>query len=1219
MKLTFKRTTTFVGDSEVIISGGEVQDQDEVDVTVPGAQTMSEDGTLTFDDIVPLQNPIEVAGHDNGHHFVTVSIEDGALTVGAVASGLVVTGEGTNLLRLEGPLWKINDALDGLTYTPPADAFGQRTLTIHAEKHDGDVGDGEDTGTVLINITGVNDEPTMTATGNNQIFTEGGPAADLFGAVAASAVEAGQNFTSMTLTVSNVTDGASEILSLDGSDVALTNGNIVATAAHGLNVTVAVAGNVATVTFAGASLSAAALQTLVNNLTYRNSSQDPTDANRVVTITQLVDSGSNTAPNDNNVALSLASIVNVNPVDDEPILAAIANNPVFTEDGASADIFGAVTASTVEAGQSLSAMTLTISNVTDGALEILFIDGTPVALINGNSVTTGTNGLGVHVSVAANVATLSFAGAMLSAAQLQILVDGLAYRNNSSNPTDANRVVTITQLVDSGSNAAPNDNVAALGLASTINVNPVNNAPALQSLTGLSYTENDPATIVAPGATLSDVDSTNFDGGTLTGAFTANGTADDRLEIRNQGSGAGQIGVSGSNVSYGGVIIGSFAGGVGLTDLVVTFNASATAAAVEALLRDITYRNVSDDPSPLARTVTGTVTDGDGGSAQGSATINVIAVNDAAIVRDDALTTDEATAIVGGSLFADNGSGPDSDPDDPLIIAAVNGSALAVGNTITLASGALLRVNGNGSFNYDPNHVFDVTPTAGSGASNTPASDSFQYSLAGGGTATATITINGLDSNDLLLDSGAADVLAGGIGTDVYIVHNASDLVIELVGQGTNDTVFSAASYTLAAGSEVETLSTINWSDTAALNLTGNEFGNQLFGNAGANTLDGKGGNDVLIGLGGNDILLGREGNDSYFVDDMSDFVVESAGEGDDIVYTRGSYILAAGLSVEVLGTADNLATTAINLTGNELDNYLVGNAGANLLDGGDGVDQLWGRGGDDSYYVDGGDAVVEYAGDGFDIVYARSSFVLGVGMAVEVLGTIDNTAATAINLSGNALDNYITGNAGANTLDGGGGSDVLWGREGNDSYFADAGDTVIEAAGQGNDILYAGSDFTLVAGLSIEILGTVNNFAATAINLTGNELSNLVTGNAGANVLDGKLGADLLHGREGADTFVFSTALGGGNVDLILDFGNGADKIALDDAIFAGIGTPGSFDANAFFAGTAAHDADDRIIYDQSTGQLYYDADGNGAGDAVLFAGVFGPPALTAADFTVI
>ena len=233
--------------------------------------------------------------------------------------------------------------------------------------------------------------------------------------------------------------------------------------------------------------------------------------------------------------------------------------------------------------------------------------------------------------------------------------------------------------------------------------------------------------------------------------------------------------------------------------------------------------------------------------------------------------------------------------------------------------------------------------------------------------------------------------------------------------------------------------------------------------------------------------------------------------------------------------------------------------------------------------------------------------------------GTVDNTATTAINLIGNSIDNYIVGNAGANTLDGGGGVDVLWGREGDDSYFADMDDVVVEYAGHGYDILYAGSDYTLVAGLSIEVLGTVDNNATTALRLTGNELDNYVSGNAGANVIDGGTGSDYLQGRGGADSFAFTTALGGGNVDLIADFLSGTDKIALDDAIFAGIGTPGSFDADAFFAGPAAHDVDDRIIYDQTSGLLYYDADGNGAGAAVLFAGVAGYPNLTASDFTVI
>ncbi|HYI65013.1 MAG TPA: hypothetical protein VEW71_09025, partial [Allosphingosinicella sp.] len=85
-----------------------------------------------------------------------------------------------------------------------------------------------------------------------------------------------------------------------------------------------------------------------------------------------------------------------------------------------------------------------------------------------------------------------------------------------------------------------------------------------------------------------------------------------------------------------------------------------------------------------------------------------------------------------------------------------------------------------------------------------------------------------------------------------------------------------------------------------------------------------------------------------------------------------------------------------------------------------------------------------------------------------------------------------------------------------------------------------------------------------------------------------------------------------------IADFASGSDKVVLDDAVFAGL-PAGALNANAFVVGSAAADADDRIIYDQSTGALYFDADGSGDGAAVQFATLQGGPSLTAADFVVV
>src|SRR5258708_14554817 len=88
----------------------------------------------------------------------------------------------------------------------------------------------------------------------------------------------------------------------------------------------------------------------------------------------------------------------------------------------------------------------------------------------------------------------------------------------------------------------------------------------------LNYVENSGAVVIAPNSTVTDAGVVNFNGGTLTESLTANANAADQLGIRNQGSAAGQIGIVGNNVQFGGVTIGTFTGGGGSTPLVVTFN-----------------------------------------------------------------------------------------------------------------------------------------------------------------------------------------------------------------------------------------------------------------------------------------------------------------------------------------------------------------------------------------------------------------------------------------------------------------------------------------------------------------------------------------------------------------------------------------------------------------------------------------------------------------------
>lgn len=202
------------------------------------------------------------------------------------------------------------------------------------------------------------------------------------------------------------------------------------------------------------------------------------------------------------------------------------------------------------------------------------------------------------------------------------------------------------------------------------------------------YTENAAPVVLDSGATVTDPDSPDFNGGTLTVSFSANGTADDRLGIANQGTGPGQVSVSGSTVSVGGTAIGTFTGGTGTTPLVVTLNANATPAAVQAVVRALTFSNVSDAPSTAPRTVQVVVTDGDGGTSNAATkTVNVTAVNDPPTSSGGPFTTNEDTPL-SATL---SGSDPDG---DPLTFTVLSQPA---NGTVVITNAAI------GAFTYTPN------------------------------------------------------------------------------------------------------------------------------------------------------------------------------------------------------------------------------------------------------------------------------------------------------------------------------------------------------------------------------------------------------------------------------------------------------------------------------------------------------------------------------------
>ncbi len=257
--------------------------------------------------------------------------------------------------------------------------------------------------------------------------------------------------------------------------------------------------------------------------------------------------------------------------------------------------------------------------------------------------------------------------------------------------------------------------------------------------------------------------------------------------------------------------------------------------------------------------------------------------------------------------------------------------------------------------------------------------------------------LNGGAGNDRLIGGAGVDTLQGGTGNDTYIVDVAGDLIVEASSAGI-DLVESNVSYVLSAFVENLTLT-----GTAAINGTGNQENNIFLGNSATNVLNGAGGADRLDGGGGADTLLGGDDNDVYVIDNASDVITEAVSGGIDAVESSISYTL--GVNVENMLLT---GTASIDATGNAASNTLTGNSGANRLNGGAGADTMSGGAGNDIYVVDSAsDVVIEAASAGTDTV--ESSITYSLGANVENLTLI---GATAINATGNTLNNTITGNA---------------------------------------------------------------------------------------------------------------------------------------------------------------------------------------------------------------
>jgi Ca2+-binding RTX toxin-like protein len=430
----------------------------------------------------------------------------------------------------------------------------------------------------------------------------------------------------------------------------------------------------------------------------------------------------------------------------------------------------------------------------------------------------------------------------------------------------------------------------------------------------------------------------------------------------------------------------------------------------------------------------------------------------------------------------------------------------------------------------------------------------------------------------------------------------------------------------------------------------------------GADTIIGYGGNDLIYGLNGDDLIYGGEGNDGLIGGWGADLLV--GGAGIDIAYYMDS-LQSVNVSLATgdgyFGTAQGDQLDGIeNLAGSDYGDYLYGDgssnslyglAGNDRLSGGGGTDDLFGGIGDDRLQGgSGADSLIGSAGiDTADYSLSSARVSISLGNNVNHDGDAEGDTLSGIeNVTGSHFSDFMAGDNGSNQLDGrngndhlfgydgsdtlngesgddllngGAGADAMIGGVGNDVYYVDnAADAVTEHGGEGADAVYASVSWTLTAGADVESLRTTYDAGINPINLTGNSSGNAVTGNAGNNVINGGNGNDQLTGLGGQDWFRFDTPLSATfNVDAITDFTVADDTIMLENAIFSSSLGLGTLSAGRLVIGAAATDANHRIIYNDVTGALSYDSDGNGATAAIQFAELAPGLALTNLDFYVV
>ncbi|MEQ1902744.1 MAG: DUF4347 domain-containing protein, partial [Pirellulaceae bacterium] len=666
--------------------------------------------------------------------------------VTAVPTGLgsVYLADGTTLVTTSSVLTLTE--LRGLQFRTTTNSTGTSGFQFNPTDSGGTANGGSDNFSefVLITVTQVNDAPTLNASALNPTFTEAAglgtqaAAVNVFGSAAVSTIEAGQRITGLTFTISGLLDGSNEVIVVDGRTIALGANSSGTTVTNGLAYSSTVSGGTATIVLSGGSLTTAATQTMVNNVTYQNTNTDnPAAGNRVVTLTQIKDNGGTTNGGSDTTTLSIASTVAVNSVNDQAAFTALNGTPAFTEGGSAVVLDSDVTILDAElsAANNFSGATLTlVRNGGANSQDVYSATGTLSALTQGGSLVVGGTTIGTVTTNSAGTLVLTF-NANATNALVNSAMQQIAYSNSSDAPPAS---VQIDWNFNDGNSGSQGSGGALPATGSTtVSITSVNDEQVLATNAGRTVNENSTGNAISNTQLLTtDVDNTTSQLVYTITTATSNGT------LRRSG-------------------------------IALSVSSTFTQADINAGL--ITYDHNGSETSSDSFSVS--VDDGTGSASTGTFNITVTPVNDNnPVITSNGGGATAAINVAENSTAVTTVTATDGDLPGQTLTYSISGIDAGLFN-IDLNTGVLTFASGRNReshSDFDSNGIYEVTVQVSDGT----LTDSQDIS----------VTITDVDEFDVTIptDSNAAinevdENVA--IGTTVGLTANAFDL------DATNNTI----------------------------------------------------------------------------------------------------------------------------------------------------------------------------------------------------------------------------------------------------------------------------------------------------------------------------------------------------------------------------------------------------------------------------------------------